>query len=163
MPARHDDVPPDVPVEPASNGFVSVVDGMCAVCGNRAVITEGPRVSTDDCRLPNADGSDRERPLPTLSIPVVPGMAPGVVLPPYVPTHAPLGTAVALSSCSRSLPPHSRIRCSSASSRLTSFSSVCMRASLVSSMAVSVVLPGTPPGTATLPPSIVAVLQLPRP
>jgi len=73
-------------------------------------------------------------------------------MPPLPP---PLDTAVAFSSCSLSLPPLSLIRCSSASSSATSFSRVVMRASFVSMMAVRVVLPGTPPGTATLPPRTV--------
>lgn len=75
--------------------------------------------------------------------------------------------AVAFSSCSLSLPPHSLIRCISASSNATSFSRVCIRASFVSKMAVRVVLPGTPPGTATLPPRTVPLapdtLPSPRP
>lgn len=78
-----------------------------------------------------------------------------------------LGTAVAFNSCSLNLPPHSLIRCNSASSKATSFSRVCMRASFVSKMAVRVVLPGTPPGTATLPPRTVPpapdTLPSPRP
>lgn len=78
-----------------------------------------------------------------------------------------LGTAVAFNSCSLNLPPHSLIRCNSASSKATSFSKVCMRASFVSKMAVRVVLPGTPPGTATLPPRTVPpapdTLPSPRP
>lgn len=74
---------------------------------------------------------------------------------------------MAFSSCSLSLPPHSLIRCNSVSSNDTSFSRVSIRASFVSMMAVRVVLPGTPPGTATLPPRTVPpapdTLPSPRP
>lgn len=88
--------------------------------GTRDDTVEGPQVRTADWRLSSALGSESECPLADVStIPDPQCWTPVVDFEPV-----PLGTAVAFSSCSLNFPPHSRIRCSSASSRLTSFSRV---------------------------------------
>lgn len=129
------------PVEPASNELVSGADDAWPPYGTSEVIMDGPltRANVPGCCWP-------PRPVGCCCC--------------CTPL---LGTAVALSNCSRSLPPHSLIRCNSASSKDTSFSRVAIRASFVSMIAVRVVLPGTPPGTATLPPRTVPPLPAPAP
>lgn len=158
MPARHEEPPPTPsppplpvvgpPVEPASNELVSAADDAWPPYGTSEVIMDGPLVrgNVPGCCWP-------PRPVDC----VIPRCCCCCIVPPLC------GTAMAFSSCSRSLPPHSLIRCSSASSNATSFSRVVMRASFVSMIAVRVVLPGTPPGTATLPPRTVPPPQPPAP
>lgn len=128
------------PVEPASNELVSAADAWPPY--GSEVIMDGPltRANVPGCCWP-------PRPVGCCCCCCTPL----------------LGTAVALSNCSRSLPPHSLIRCNSASSKATSFSRVVIRASFVSMIAVRVVLPGTPPGTATLPPRTVPPPPAPAP
>lgn len=167
MPPRHEEPPPPPPplvvppVEPASNELVNAEDDEWPY-GTSEVITDGPLAKanvpgccgppmavTNPCRI-----CDSIPPAVTLFCCCC-CVCSVIVCCCTLPPPLLLGTAVAFSNCSLSLPPHSLIRCNSASSNATSFSRVCMRASFVSKMAVRVVLPGTPPGTATLPPRTV--------